>query len=585
MKLKRVFLTCLAAITLVGCAGCGAQDVSKGGKLAVYVRQAEEGYSDYKGQSVHFAYSADGKTYTPIYHNYGLLFAKCSYSDENGIRSKGVVNPRIYKSGSKYIIAADEVARIFIGEELVTERTDKFVIWETSDFISFSEAEVVNKLSYGEPISVPCVTELHGAVNEVEIDVSGDILKAVKDYYAPLEFVSVDYPKTFEITSEADLDKLYATVTYSDGSTHEKRIVLDTSKIDFSRAGKYKVEGKISALKMPFPLEERPWGDPVLTEWEGKYYFLGTNDWETNNFEIRSADTIEGLFNGNEQRAKILTDEGKKFSTFWAPEFHVINGKMYIFCALTPGEGWNPQAHVMELKEGGDMLNPDDWYEPRACVFPDGRVLGTDPLGTGKSGIGIDMNYFEANGKGYVSWSYRTFWGEDSGSMILLAETDLDKPWQLLSEPILLTRPEYGWENVDKTDNNEGPNTVVRDGKVYIVYSAGNAGGDSYALGMLTADENADLLDINSWEKSKYPVLASDFVEGEIGCGHHSFYFGGDGNTYILYHGHKTFGNSERIDGMRRVQYLADGRPYVALSNEQDIPESEQNVRITVVVK
>ena len=195
------------------------------------------------------------------------------------------------------------------------------------------------------------------------------------------------------------------------------------------------------------------------------------------------------------------------------------------------------------------------------------------------------MNYFEANGKGYVSWSYRTFWGEDSGSMILLAEPDLDKPWQLLSEPILLTRPEYGWENVDKTDNNEGPNTVVRDGKVYIVYSAGNAGGDSYALGMLTADENADLLDINSWEKSKYPVLASDFVEGEIGCGHHSFYFGGDGNTYILYHGHKTFGNSERIDGMRRVQYLADGRPYVALSNEQDLPESEQNVRITVVVK
>ncbi len=231
------------------------------------------------------------------------------------------------------------------------------------------------------------------------------------------------------------------------------------------------------------------------------------------------------------------------------------------------------------------MLKAEDWSEPHPCVFPDGRPVGTSPRGDGKNGIGIDMTYFEADGKAYVSWSYRAYWGTDSGSMILLAETDPNSPWHLKSEPILLTRPEYGWEHVDKTDNNEGPNAVIRDGKIYLVYSAGNAGGDSYALGVMTADVGDDLMDINNWEKSKYPLLASDFVEGEKGCGHHSFYRDEAGDTYILYHGHKTFGNSARIDGMRRVQFMADGRPYLALSNEQDIPADQQDVKITVKVK
>lgn len=59
-------------------------------------------------------------------------------------------------------------------------------------------------------------------------------------------------------------------------------------------------------------------------------------------------------------------------------------------------------------------------------------------------------------------------------------------------------------------------------------------------------------------EKSLKPVLASDFVAGELGCGHNGFFVDEFGDTFITYHGHKTLGVSDRIDGIRRVHFGAD---------------------------
>lgn len=247
--------------------------------------------------------------------------------------------------------------------------------------------------------------------------------------------------------------------------------------------------------------------------------------------------------------------------------------------------GWDPQAYVIELKDGGDPLNPDDWEDPRRCILPDMRYAGDNPRGDGKGGISIDMTYFEAGGESYVAWSYRTYAGTDSGSMILLATVDPDMPYRITSEPILLTRPRFGWENVDITDNNEGPNAIVTDDKVYLSYSAGSAGGNTYAVGMLTANIGDDLLDPESWTKSLVPWLASDFVEGQYGPGHNSFFVDEYGDTYIAYHSHVTLTDPNRVDGIRRVHFAKNGEPVLDMSYEQDIPTEEQSVKITVIVE
>ena len=66
---------------------------------------------------------------------------------------------------------------------------------------------------------------------------------------------------------------------------------------------------------------------------------------------------------------------------------------------------------------------------------------------------------------------------------------------------------------------NEGPAVIHHDGRIYLTYSASETGA-AYCMGMLTADENSDLLDPKSWTKERYPVLRTDESRGIYGPGH-----------------------------------------------------------------
>jgi GH43 family beta-xylosidase len=53
---------------------------------------------------------------------------------------------------------------------------------------------------------------------------------------------------------------------------------------------------------------------------------------------------------------------------------------------------------------------------------------------------------------------------------------------------------------------------------------------------MMEADEDTDLLDRNSWKKSRYPVLETDYKKNIYGPGHNSFTFAEDGTPLSIYH-------------------------------------------------
>lgn len=603
MRRKRLVCILLAAATVLsamlsfgGCADGEKEDDTPQydendvAQLAIYTKESADDYSSYIAESVHMAVSFDGQTYEPLFYDYGMLFSECEFSDLDGIISTGVHEPQIYKDGDEYVIYAKEYSREKIdlgdyGTEIKLNDTGRYVVWRTTDFIDFTFPEEVES-EPGDGDGVSCTVDVEGAVDPVQIEIPATIAAAAVEYYQHIVFDHVEYPEEITVSSEEDLDDLYATVYYSDGSTHDKKIILDTSEIDFSKPGKYTVEGTIFRRTFDYPVESRPWGDPCLIYYNEKYYFIGTDDQNgQREFEIREADTPEALFEDGVKRSTILSYTEEIWQgTYWAPELHEINGKLYIFCAMTIS-GWDPQAYVIELKDGGDPLNPDDWEDPRRCILPDMRYAGDNPRGDGKGGISIDMTYFEAGGESYVAWSYRTYAGTDSGSMILLATVNPDMPYRITSEPILLTRPRFGWENVDITDNNEGPNAIVTDDKVYLSYSAGSAGGNTYAVGMLTANIGDDLLDPESWTKSLVPWLASDFVEGQYGPGHNSFFVDEYGDTYIAYHSHVTLTDPNRVDGIRRVHFAKNGEPVLDMSYEQDIPTEEQSVKITVIVE
>lgn len=564
--------------------------------IIAYTRNVKEDYSEFLGHSIHFAVSTDsGKTVIPLYHNYGRLFPKCGFSDENGIISMGVREIEIDKIKDEYIITAKEIRRTAHGNgEFSVNETGSFVRWMTKNFIAFSEPVVTkDRCTNREEQIKDCTSTAFGsedmdyAEGGVSIPVTEETAAALIKNNITVEFAETLLPKAVTVSSRKELEKVTAKIKYTDGSVHEKRVHWKTDGIDFSKPGSYAVEGKIAARHFDFPVEDHPWGDPVITYYRGGYYWIATNDADGDtSFEIREAKTPEALFDKNVRRNVILSAETSVYkSTFWAPEFHIVGGKMRIFCALTVGTGFAPQCYIMTLKDGGDMLDPDDWSAPERCVMPDGRNLCENPLDDGKNGITLDMTCFEAGRKSYAVWSYRTWTGTDSGSMLMIAENNPDKPWEMLTFPQLLSRPVYGWENNNGTDNNEGPFALVTGEKVYLAYSGGDARGQSYVVGVLTANVGDDLCDVSNWEIPSAPSLASNLVAGEYGCGHNAFFTDEYGDVYITYHGVDAPWSSAIRPGIRRVHFAAAGTPILHMSNEQDLPESERNVRIVVAIE
>ena len=120
---------------------------------------------------------------------------------------------------------------------------------------------------------------------------------------------------------------------------------------------------------------------------------------------------------------------------------------------------------------------------------------------------------------------------------------------------------------------NEGPAVIKRNGKIYVTYSASETG-IAYCMGMLTADENADLLDPLSWKKERYPVLCSDEARGIYGPGHNSFTTDEEGGDIMVYHARTEkeivgdpLYNPNRHAMLMKVKWDGEGRPVFSYDN------------------
>ncbi len=552
--------------------------------LAVYIRRAETGvYPDGLARSIHFAVKRDGGAYEALNSGYGILFAQGTVTEQNTICPKCVSCPAVTaRPDGTYAVTAKRVEEDGSEDQ---ESRGKVLLWLTEDFIHFTECGLVDekanaaaagdKVSCGEDMPAP------DALEASVCRVPAAVCDRAAVYWGKLFNTQIRLPDQVCVSDARELAGVKAEAVYSDGSTVEKPVDWELSGIDLSREGEYTVKGQVRSPYYPFPLDTG-WGDPVILPWEGKYYYIATNDnLDDVGFYVREADRPEELFaEGIEQHVILDYDEEREFiQTFWAPEFHVIGGRLYILFAVGPKE-WGPQCHLMRLKEGGRITDPKSWEEPVKILKKDGTALC-------EKGISLDMTYIRGNERSYVVWSYREHIGSplDTGSMLYIAEIDEKTPWILKSDPVLLSRPLYGWENTEGTINNEGPHAFVADGTVYLTYSGGAANGYTYVVGLLCADTSADLLELANWKKSQTPVLSFYSVEGVYGPGHNSFFADPDGNLMIAYHGETAIDKKLRCPGIHRVHFDLQGRPRFDLSPARDLKEELKNVTLRVTVK
>lgn len=144
----------------------------------------------------------------------------------------------------------------------------------------------------------------------------------------------------------------------------------------------------------------------------------------------------------------------------------------------------------------------------------------------------LDATTFEHRDELYYVWAQKDPAIKDNSNLYI---AKMENPWTIKGEPVLISKPEFEWETRGFWVN-EGPAILKRNGRVFLTYSA-SATDENYCMGMLTASEDADLLDSSSWIKSPEPVFKSDPENDQYGPGHNSFTVSEDGKEDILiYH-------------------------------------------------
>lgn len=249
----------------------------------------------------------------------------------------------------------------------------------------------------------------------------------------------------------------------------------------------------------------------------------------------------------------------------WAPELHYIQQKWYMYFSADDGDNKHHRLYVIENTSKDPIEG--DW------VFK-------GQIGDVTDKWAIDGSVFENNGKLYLIWS--GWEGDQNGEQdIYIAR--LKDPLTVESSRVKISAPVYPWErfgqlpaisDLSHVNVNEGPEMLKHGNKLFLIYSASGCWTDHYALGMLTADANSDLLDPGSWHKSAEPVFKQAPENGVYATGHNSFFKSPDGTQdWILYHANSAPGQGcgkERSPRIQPFTWKKDGSPDFGLPLSTD---------------
>lgn len=313
--------------------------------------------------------------------------------------------------------------------------------------------------------------------------------------------------------------------------------------------------------KAPYPnplIEQR--ADPHIHQHtDGYYYFMGTVP-EYDRLELRRAKSIPGLATAEPKVIWRKHAAGIMGAHIWAPEIHFSEGKWYVYFAAGAADKiWEIRIYVLENSSPDPLAG--EWVEK-------------GQLKTGWESFALDASTFEHRGQRYLLWTQRQ--PDIKGTNIYIAK--MDTPWSITGSAVLLSKPEYPWEQV-RYWVNEGPTVLARNGRLFLTYSAAGTGAE-YCLGMLTADANADVLDPKSWKKSAEPAFATSEANGIFGPGHNCFVTE-NGVDLLVYHARNyrdipgdPLRDPNRHTRVQPIVWRADGTPDFGVpAREQPAPK------------
>lgn len=258
--------------------------------------------------------------------------------------------------------------------------------------------------------------------------------------------------------------------------------------------------------------------DPWIIRDNGRYYFITSR---AHALWIYCGDTLSGCTKGEPVKILSAKDGDPYSATQWAPELHKIDGKWYVYFSGDDGQGC-PTRKVHVLRCLGDDPMTDKWEFA--------GTLATDP-------VGIDGTVIQNRGQLYFVYAaYLNFPVTTRTDLYIYRMSD---PLTVVGDPVCICKSEYDWEiNAYHPEwkITEGAAALYRNGKIFLAYSANTVSYD-YAIGLLTIDDDADLMNPANWKKSPEPVFRTKAEYHVYGPGHNSFTTSPDGSEdWLVYH-------------------------------------------------
>jgi len=303
--------------------------------------------------------------------------------------------------------------------------------------------------------------------------------------------------------------------------------------------------------------------DPWVEQKDDWYYVTHTTG---KNLRLYRTKKISELSKAEMKTVWSPPATGMNSKQIWAPEIHYIQDKWYFYYAAD--DGLNENHRMWVLENASEDPFTDTWVDKGELHLPDDKWA-------------IDGTVFEHKDQLYMLWSG---WEGDVNLRQDIYIVKMSDPWTAEGDRVRLSQPELDWETKGgKPAINEAPQILMRNGKLFVIYSASGCWTDDYTLGMLTADENSDLMNPASWTKHASPVFSRSATAHAFGPGHNAFFSSPDGTEdWIIYHANPEAGQGcggKRSARMQPFGWTSDGLPDfgtpVALGAAISVPSGE----------
>lgn len=312
-------------------------------------------------------------------------------------------------------------------------------------------------------------------------------------------------------------------------------------------------------------IEQR--ADPFIHRHEGGYYFIASVP-AYDRLELRHAETIAGLAEATPVTIWEKEDHGPLSELIWAPEIHRHQGRWHVYFAAAPSREIHDglfQHRMYCIATSADDPTQGEWSHPQR-------------IETGIDSFCLDGTAFQHGGELYYVWAQKEPSIPGNSNLYIARMKTADT---LDSAPVRISIPEFDWETRGFMVN-EGPAVLIRHGRVLLTYSA-SATDENYCMGLLWADENADLLDPTSWSKAQQPVFTSDAEHSVFGPGHNSFTIAEDGVTDMLVYHARTYTeivgdplwDPNRHTWVKPITWDRDGFPRFGRPSMIETPDEE----------